>query len=486
MSRFIKFSRVKSPFLIFLVCVLGPNSAWSLSEEKIKSLENKLMAQINASQVKPSEVGLSVAHVGLDKSQVWFSHQADKSFVPASVTKIIPAVAALKILGPTHRFETALLSAAKVESQTLKGDLILRGGGDPGFVTETLWVLVNEFHRSGIKKVDGSIIVDDSLFDEVRFDPSRDDSRVDRAYDAPVGAMSFNWNSVNVYIRPGLKVGSSAEVHADPENELVVVENKVTTTSGRRSNVWVKRTSLSQGKEKLTVGGAIGISAEEKVVYKNVTHPALWSGANLKSAMLIRGIEVTGGVKRGKTPAQARVIADVESKAVSHVVQDMMKYSNNYVAEMLTKHLALASGQPQGNMSEGIKVLRTFVSSTGADKKNFVLNNPSGLTQDNKFRPEDIVRLLGSIQNDFRIQAEVMASFPLSGLDGTMKSRLKDYPSQVRAKTGLLNGVVGLAGWVENKEGPLAFCFFFNGRPSREVSAKDLFDQLLKTLVEWE
>src|SRR5690606_18227258 len=144
------------------------------------------------------------------------------------------AGAALKILGPSKRFVTEIRSSASVQGKILKGDIYLKGGGDPAFVTETLWVLVNEFARSGVEKIEGSIFVDDTLFDEVRFDPSREDSRVDRAYDAPVSAMSFNWNSVNVFIRPSDKVGSDAQVHADPENEMVVVENHVKTVAANK------------------------------------------------------------------------------------------------------------------------------------------------------------------------------------------------------------------------------------------------------------
>lgn len=489
MRRFLIFSHKKLSFylLIMILNSLLSNEVQAFSDEKVKSLAAKLKAQISASRVASKEIGIVITKVQPDKSQVLFEHQGEQGFTPASVTKIIPAAAALKILGPSSRFTTSILTEAPVKDQVLKGDVFLKGGGDPAFVTETLWVLVNEFHRSGIRKIEGSIVVDDTLFDEVRFDPSRDDSRVDRAYDAPIGAMSFNWNSVNVYVRPGLKVGEKAEVHADPENDLVIVDNNVkTTAANKRTQISVRRVSMGQGREKLIVSGNIGISSEEKVFYKNVTHPALWSGANLKSSLIIRGIDVTGGVKRGKTPERARTLADVESKAVSQIVQDMMKFSNNYVAEMLTKHLALAKGASQGDMKAGMEVLRTYVSSTGVDRKKFVLNNPSGLTYDNQFSPLDIIRILSAIQNDFLVQPEAMASFPLSGLDGTMKSRLKNYPGRVRAKTGLLNGVIGLAGWVESKEGPLAFCFFFNGNASRGGSAKDLFDQMLGTLVELE
>lgn len=467
--------------LLITILLLSANSAQAQT-----TLANRLKAVIKSSAISEKEVGIYIAKLGNNESKVIFDHQGEKPFIPASVTKIVPAGAALKVLGPTKRFMTELLSSASIQGTVLKGDLYLKGGGDPAFVTETMWVLVNEFARSGVTKIEGSIIVDDTLFDSVRFDPSREDSRVDRAYDAPVSAMSFNWNSVNVFVRPG-DVGQDAKVNADPENEMVVVENHVkTVAANKKTNLAVQRKALGQGKEKVIVTGQIALGSAEKVFYKNVTSPSLWSGANLKSSLRMRGIEVIGEVKTGKAPEGARVMGDVESKSVSQIVQDMMKFSNNFVAEMLTKHLAISKGSSQGNMSGGMEVLQSYVANTGVARERFRLINPSGLTRDNIFRAKDLTHVLGVIQNDFLVQADAMASFPLAGLDGTMKSRLKSHPGKVRAKTGMLTGVASLGGWVDTKQGPYTFTFMYNGSGNKTESARALFDSILKTILETE
>lgn len=447
-------------------------------------LSEKLTGMVKSSVVKESEVGMYIATSGASPVTPIFNLNGENKFIPASVTKIVPAGASLKVIGPTKTFKTRLMSSAAREKSNLKGDLYLVGGGDPGFVTETLWTLVNDFYRKGLTTIEGSIIVDDTLFDDIRFDPSRIDKRVSRAYDAPVGAMSFNWNTINVFVYPGLKAGDAAEVHADPANELITVENKVKTTAKGRLNVTVERRSLGHGKERITVRGQIPEGHPEKVFFQSVTEPALWSGANLKSALALRGIMVKGSVKKGKAPDAAKVISEVESKPVSLIVQDMMKFSNNYVAEMLTKQLALKGGSAQGNMIDGMRVLRQYIESTGVKGKDFELLNPSGYSRQNQFRPVDMVQMLSMIQSDSLMGPEGMASFPLSGLDGTLKSRLKEKQGGVRAKTGLLNGVVSLAGWVQSKNKPLVFTFFYNGRDSHTESAKDLFDKILRLLIE--
>ncbi|NJL24201.1 MAG: hypothetical protein HC902_02800 [Calothrix sp. SM1_5_4] len=139
-----------------------------------------------------------------------FGVNEQKDFIPASITKIATAAAVLQRLGPSFKFQTTLWSSGTVKEGVLKGDLILKGGGDAGFVSETMWFLVNEFTRTGVRRIEGDLIVDDGDFDAIRADSSRDPERVDRAYDAPVGAMSFNWNSINIFIRP-TQVGGAAD-----------------------------------------------------------------------------------------------------------------------------------------------------------------------------------------------------------------------------------------------------------------------------------
>jgi D-alanyl-D-alanine carboxypeptidase/D-alanyl-D-alanine-endopeptidase (penicillin-binding protein 4) len=148
--------------------------------------------------------GLGVI-AGYEENSFFVNYNGEKKVIPASVTKLITAASALSHFPPGTKFKTSIWSNARVENGVLKGNLWLKGGGDPGFVSENMWYLVNIFTRNQISKVEGKIIVDDSLFDTVRFDPSREDYRVDRAYDAPTGAMSFNWNSVNVFVKPRLQ-----------------------------------------------------------------------------------------------------------------------------------------------------------------------------------------------------------------------------------------------------------------------------------------
>lgn len=435
----------------------------------------------HSSSIAPSNLGLAVYDLEQNPQPLIFGLNEQNDFMPASVTKIVTATTVLQRLGASHKFQTSLWSAAKNENGTLKGDLILKGGGDSGFVSETMWFLVNELVRTGIKRIEGNVIVDDSDFDQVREDKSRDPERVDRAYDAPVGAMSFNWNSINVFIRP-TEVGKPPQVSLDPLPDYYAVVNKAKTVAKGGADLDVSRTGNT-----VFVSGSIGVDANEFVAYKNIDDPVDWSGRNLVYFLGQRGIAVSGKVKAGKRPDGAKLLAKADSKPISQHVADMMKFSNNYVAEMLTKNLAAQNGTVPANLDAGMKLIRETITSLGVEDKNFNLLNPSGLSRQNRIKPADLARVLVRAQHQFPIFAEMLASFPLAGMDGTLKNRMKDTAAKgwVRAKTGNLSGVVSLAGYAGRKDGSVrAFAFIFNGKPDQGDSARRLFDALATQLVQ--
>ncbi|PIS10702.1 MAG: D-alanyl-D-alanine carboxypeptidase/D-alanyl-D-alanine-endopeptidase [Bdellovibrio sp. CG10_big_fil_rev_8_21_14_0_10_47_8] len=452
------------------------------AEKQKKSLE----ALIKKSGIPEKNLAIYVAG-GEGEPIVVTAMQAEKKMTPASVTKLVTAAAVLNQFPPGSKFKTTLLSSAKVENGTLKGDLILKGGGDPSFVSETMWYLVNIFKRTGIQKIQGDIVVDDHFFDQVRFDESRQKERVDRAYDAPAGAMSFNWNSANIFVRPGDKVGGAANVFVDPENDYIELKAKVKTVkAGGKTAISIDRDKRGKGVgDLITVRGQIALDSKETVAYKNVTQPDLWSGSNLKSFLKQRDIEVTGKVRSGITPSGARLLAEAEGKLIEDVLADMDKFSNNYVAEMLAKDIA-ASIDPPGTLDKGMKALNSYMTRISVPSDQYELVNPSGLTRDNKMSAFALWKVLNDMHFQFKFQPEFTKSLPIAGIDGTLKNRMRGTPAErwVRAKTGFLTGVVSLAGYAGRADGTvLPFVFLFNGSAD-ESHVRSLFDRMATSLVE--
>lgn len=463
---------------ILIILTLLVSAQLVQAEEAIKAKFDKI---IHSFAVSRANLGLVVFNVSESKQAPIFVLNDQESFIPASVTKLATAATVLNKLGPSFKFQTTLWSAGSVKDGVLKGDLILKGGGDAGFVSETMWFLVNEFTRTGITKIEGDILVDDTDFDLTRADPSRDPERVDRAYDAPVGAMSFNWNSINIFVRP-TSVGEPPQVRLDPLNEYYQVDNKAKTVNKSGAAL-----EFSRNGNKISVRGTIGISHDEVVAYKNIDDPVDWSGKNLVFFLSQRGITVSGKVKAGKRPEAAKLLAKADSKPVSQHVGDMMKFSNNYVAEMLTKDLAAQAGETPASLEGGMKQIRSYLVSHGIEAKNFVLLNPSGLSRKNRMRARDLAQILVIAQKNFPTFAEMLTSLPLAGEDGTLRKRMVGTAAEgwVRAKTGSLSGIVSLAGFAGRKDGSMcAFAFVFNGKAAQADSVRHLFDQLATVLVQ--
>lgn len=456
-------------FLLNSLCAFGSNSHQKIVEKHFA--QNGIRLQ-----------DLSIAISTSAQEGVLAQIQGDSKKIPASITKLFTAAAVLSEIPPGTKVKTKLVSDGKIIGKTLKGNLYLVGGGDPGFVSESMWNLVNTFLRNSVEKIEGDIVVDDTLFDNQRYDDSREAARVDRAYDAPVGAMSFNWNSVNIFLRPN-KRANEAQAFADPENEYVVIENKLKL--GSKNSFEVQRIPFDDGRDKIRIAGTISKDSNELVVYKSVTKPDLWSGYNLKSFLKQRNVSLTGKIKTGKAPTNASLLSEVESKPIESMVADMNKFSNNYVAEMLTKLLAIQKGH-QGTIAAGMKVIIKSSGARGPSPSEIEIYNPSGLTRENSFSANTLHKLLESVRKDFRLFPEFISSLPIAGVDGTLKKRLsgENGTRWVRGKTGLLTGVTSLAGYAGRSNGEvLTFVMIYNG-PQDGAKVRNTFDGLLLKLLE--
>lgn len=452
--------------LLFVLFNLSPARAKS-TKFKSRNISNDAISSILTKyKISPEHVSLQI----LDGNKEVYSLNAEQKKNPASISKLVTTFGVLKKLPLGHRFYTRLYSDGQ--------NLYLQGGGDPGFVSENMWYMINEFRRSGIKNIKGNIVVDDSLFDRIRFDDSRQDKRVDRAYDSPVGAMSFNWNAVNIFVRPG-KVGEKAQVIVDPESEYYDLINNTATVSGV-----VKReltVSISNREKTVTVSGDVSVSAKEKTIYKSIDDPDIWSGVNLVNFLEQREISVTGNVVSGSIPAQAQLVTSVESKSLPNILADMNKFSNNFVAEMLVKNIAAQEQKSGASLKRGVEIIREELVKAGISHDEIIFNNPSGLTNENSISAAAMNKVLNLMKNNFSIYPIVLDGLPIAGVDGTLKNRMKGTLGEgwIRAKTGTLTGVVSLAGYAGKRDGKvLTFSFLYNG-PQDESSVREAFDQLI-------
>ena len=470
----------------------GPPVGGSLADRD-KWLAGRLQAALAA---RPA---LARAHIGVTiidaaSGRLIVSRGMDEPFQIASVAKVVTSAAALAILGPEYKYRTTLYIPQEGwdGSDTLKGDLWLRGAGDPTFTAEMLWRLVSELKMLGIRKITGSVVIDDSFFDGVTAPPLYDQRHEDNAYRAPVGAASLNYSSILLHVYPGKKGGEPVRLEPDPNSEYFVITNTTTTVETGRTSLKIAAVP-KQGfprRMELKISGTMRLDAEPVHTRKRIEHPAEYLGETLRSFLVAQGIKVGGRlVKKVAVPPTARAIASIGSEPLTVLIRDLNKFSNNFMAETLLKTIgAEAEGAP-GTWEKGLTAVRAWLVGAGLKPGSFRYDNGSGLYDSNRFTPLQIVTVLRQAWRDFRFSADFISALSVAGADGTLGHRMIGGAAEryVRAKTGTLRGVSALAGYAGSVgKGTLIFAILVNDIPEAWEAgraARSLQDEVAQAMV---
>jgi D-alanyl-D-alanine carboxypeptidase/D-alanyl-D-alanine-endopeptidase (penicillin-binding protein 4) len=433
------------------IVVLSLPSAHAAPADKLaerEALKSALLEVLQRSSLKTARVGIHMQ--SLDDGSVVFAHNADELLNPASNMKLVTAAAALSTLGPEFRFETEFLVDPEMPADGKIKTLYVRGKGDPSITTERMYGIASELFHTGLREVQ-DIIIDDSWFDAERTPPGYDQEESDRAYMAPTGAVSLNWNATAIYLRPGEAPGAKGVVEIEPNSDFFIVENQLSTGSRRARRVSV--TSKPAGdKQRITVRGQLPPDQGAVSVYKKVDNPPMYFGQTLKELLKSRGVKVRGRVKLGLAPSRAKLLHVSQSDTFDIILKRLNKLSNNFVAETILKTMgAQVRGEP-GTFRKGVEVVEAFLErDVGIPRGTYVMKNGSGLNDANRFSAAQMDRILFHMYQRFPLSPEFLSSLGIAGKDGTLKYRFEgsDAVGRLRAKTGTLENVSALSGYVQ-------------------------------------
>lgn len=429
--------------------------------------------------------------VALKSGQTLFETNAGRLFVPASNTKLFTAALALDRLGPTRQLVTSLRVPAKAGGPVIRGDLLVVGAGDPMF-TERLhngnWEkafapLVETVVAAGIKRVEGDLVCDTSLFRGAPYGSGWNWDDLGFDYGAAVSALSANDNVTRLILTPGATSGAPVTARLEPIPDLLAVINDVTTapTDAARSLRWERL----PGEERVFVSGRLPAGGGAVTEEITVPSPARYFGDLLKLALSRRGVDITGPVRelgwreRRQRPLKLdewRPLGTVPSPPMSEIVRAMMKPSQNLYAHTLWLLVGSETerfpkddeaGWPSAETTEdaGQRALRAFLGRAGVNTNEVAFEEGSGLSRKNLVTPAALVQLL-AFMNRHPARDAWRDSLPIAGVDGTLRNRFKESPARgkVQAKTGTLRHVSSLAGYVETGGGEtLAFSILVNG-----------------------
>jgi D-alanyl-D-alanine carboxypeptidase/D-alanyl-D-alanine-endopeptidase (penicillin-binding protein 4) len=481
-------------FLFILLCLPLAHASESSDSSFKDALQKRLSFVFNDEKLKKTSMGVEV--YSLSRQESLFKLNADLPLSPASTIKLLTAATALKKLGPDFVYKTQVYADGPIQNGVLKGNLFIKASGDPSLVTERMYLLVDDIMRTELRAVTGNIVVDDWTFDQVKIDPKRIDSDTDRAYNAPVGALNFNYNTTTIYYRPGEKAGDRPRVFVEPDTGYIKIVNKAKT--GKRGSGYKIVASRLKGDagDTVLVKGSIPQGYGEMRSYFNITHPIVYAGQALKYMLAQRGIRVAGSeIKHAEVPPGAHLVATLDSLPLREIITLMNKFSNNFIAETLVKTLGREIKGVPGTMEKGLQVLTEEATKMGINQAGFNLVSGSGLTRDNRITASQFIALLNNVYLDFDILPELLSSMPIAGKDGTLRSRMKGTSAygRLRGKTGTLDGVSTIVGVVQSRGGELlAFAVLMNDKsqgPGALKSWQNYFAQALadfnrKTLMQ--
>jgi len=420
----------------------------------------------------------------LDRREILYETRKDHLFVPASNQKLITTAAALKYLGPDYRYPTRLFTTGKIEGDTLYGDLYIKGYGDPKLVSEQMWLLVNELKNIPIRKVVGNIIADNSFFDSLLRVKTWGQAGGSQAYNAPLGALSFNFNTVTVYVSPGKRAGDKPRVVVEPDTQYIKIKNQSQTLPSKKRGRLILNRADRGDYDEISITGGISKSSRRARYYVNITDPTRYTLSVFKEYIARTGIQMVGAtLERGIVPKRAKLLVNHESEPLALALRGLNKFSNNLVAEQILKTLGAETFGPPGTTANGLRIISKYMRSLGFSEDQYRIVDGSGLSRQNRLTANQIVSVLEQVHDDLSIYPEFISALGVMGLDGNVRKRMHEVEDshKARVKTGTLNSVSALSGYFQSRDGELfAFSILMNSLKCRNGQALDIQDKIVR------
>ncbi|MBC8139268.1 MAG: D-alanyl-D-alanine carboxypeptidase/D-alanyl-D-alanine-endopeptidase [Fibrella sp.] len=458
------------------------------------SLSTKISTILSRPTLKHASVGVLAR--SLKSGETVFERNPDLSLIPASNQKILTAATALRTLGPAFLYQTTVCSVAKPDAAgTLRGDLFLRGSGDPSLTTARLEDLARSVASSGVKRVIGRIVGDGSAFESQTLGNGWQWDDESYYYSPQVSGLNCDGNVVLVSVRPAARLAEPATVliNGRPvgEETYITVESRVQTVLNQKEPVARVSFERVRGMNRIVVSGTIPVGAKEESEAITVEDPSRFTASRFVLALVKAGVAVETPlwIDSGVTPTNAPVIATSESKPLTELLKDFLKPSDNLYGEALLKTVGRGEARTgSGTINAGGKRIAGLLETAKIDGGGLHVSDGSGLSVQNTVTPRLLCDLLIYVDGRFA-PAERDAftnGLPIGGVDGTLRGRFKNTPlaGNVRAKTGTLFGASSLSGYVTAKSGErFAFSILMNHSASA-TDARQAQDAIVTALYE--
>jgi D-alanyl-D-alanine carboxypeptidase/D-alanyl-D-alanine-endopeptidase (penicillin-binding protein 4) len=435
--------------LLALACL--PHAATARDRDYLPPEVTRVMAQ---QRIPGTAVSILVKEVGRDESLLSYNSAVPRN--PASTIKVVTTWSALEMLGPAYTWRTRAYATGPVRDQVLEGDLVLVGGGDPYVTAERWWGFVNGLRQEGIQRITGDVIIDNSYFAPQGDDRGAFDNKPLSTYNVLPDALLVNFQTVTFSLFPDLAAGT-LRTSAYPWPAGLAVESTarlnraacrrggagvgVSTPDGPTGNRIVFTGSYASGCGTMSFARAVMRAPE----YAYGTFRTFWQES---------GGKLDGAWRIGALPSGAKLLYSQDSLSLAEIIRLVNKFSSNTMARQLLLTLGAEKAGRPGTTANGRRAIIDFLASRDISIPDLVLDNGSGLSREERIPASGLAEVLLAAWRS-QYMPEFAASLPLSATDGTLRKRFRapEMQGRLRMKTGTLEGVSALAGYVNAASG---------------------------------
>ncbi len=460
------------------------------------SLPATVKQELKDAHIPQSSIAVEVREVG--KHAPLISINTQRAMNPASTMKLLTTYAALDLLGPAYTWKTEAWIDGELKDGVLNGNLILKGYGDPKFSIEQFWLWLSELRARGLREIRGDLVLDRSYFDLPQHDPAEFDNDPVRAYNVGPDALLLNFNTLRLRYMPD---GTSLKVVSEPPLDGVTLDNQL-RTNGEKVNCdnWDDLFYVQPNGDSVVLLGDYPLDCGEREQNLSVMPHTRYVGAVFRAVWKELGGTFHGKQRDDVASSDAKLLSTHRSEPLSAIIRDINKFSNNVMARQafLSLGATIPDPAPQntdtpieevsreknvGRMSieRSVLAMQIWLAQNNLQFPELVLENGAGLSRNERISTAHMVQLLQHAY-EHPLSAELQASLPILGVDGSVKQRLTESSaaSHAHLKTGTLEGVKTIAGYVRSQSGKEWIVVFFINHPyaKRGQDAQD-------ALLEW-
>ena len=455
-------------------------AASTVAEDTQRVIPSAVLEIIRKHKVHQGDISLLVQNIARNNPMVSLNPEVLRK--PASTTKLLTTAAGLLKMGADYKWNTDFYIDTRPNADgILNGDLFIKGGGDPFLVEERLEEIIQALRQSGIRHINGNIVLDSSLYKLKAEERNTEifDGNPYSAYNAIPAPFMVNFNSVKIIFTP---IGKGrVDIALSPNIKNWRIKNQLKINSGKCSQNYSPKINFerdSSGYADLTITGLYSLNCGRQELNAVLGESTELFYYLFKELWTKHGGSIDGGGKYGSIPVNANLILSAPSLPLSEAITKMNTFSNNVMTRQLMLTLgAYVYGEP-GDLEKGRDALKNTLSEFGVNMKGAFIDNGSGLSRETVVSAQMFNQLLVNMYRS-QVRKVFVNSLAVAGQTGTLRKRMRGsvLEGNVVGKTGTIKGVRSFAGYVFAKSGAVyAVVIIGNGKSAG--AAKGMQDDL--------